>query len=198
MPRKNGLKVLFGLQHEATECIHLHNILFISSVPLARQSPARSPTSDCGLKRPCLRLLGVRPAGTRCQMEEQWRFRCLLSSATEWWRGLEHNKMGKMGGGRGGSQICCSLHRRPSSPMADTRDTTIPSIARLTESPCYWPVGGGSSWTSSRRKRISITPHAMWGGDARYGHPRHADWKIAPDGGYAAEERAESSFRAPA
>ena len=53
-----------------------------------------------------------------------------------------------------------------------------------------WPVGGGSSWTCSRRERISITPHAMWGGAAPNRQPRHAGWKIEPDGRYAAEELA--------
>lgn len=29
---------------------------------------------------------------------------------------------------------------------------------------------------------------AKWGRNARYGQPRHADWKIEAGGGYAAEE----------
>ncbi len=36
-----------------------------SSVSSTRPSPARLPTPDCGLKRPCLRLLEWRPFGTR-------------------------------------------------------------------------------------------------------------------------------------
>ena len=43
-----------------------------------------------------------------------------------------------------------------------------------------------------QRHTISVTPHAMWGGNAPYRQPRHTDWKIEPDGGYAAEERAVS------
>ena len=35
------------------------------SVPSGRVSATRFPTPDCGLKRPCLRLLGVRPFRTR-------------------------------------------------------------------------------------------------------------------------------------
>lgn len=45
MPRKNGQCVSCGHQHAG--------------------QPSRFPTPDCGLKRPCLRLLGVRPFGTR-------------------------------------------------------------------------------------------------------------------------------------
>ncbi len=37
----------------------------MSSVLSARWSPVRFPTPDCGLKRPCLMLLGVRPFRTR-------------------------------------------------------------------------------------------------------------------------------------
>ena len=72
MPRKNGECVSCRHQHEATERIHPHNLLFISSVPPTRQSPVRFSTSDCGLKRPFLRLLGVRPFGTRTGWDGWW------------------------------------------------------------------------------------------------------------------------------
>ena len=92
------------------------------------------------------------------QVGGQWRFRCLLSSATEWWCGLEYKKR-KDGRRASGPQTWSGLRRRPSFPLCMIIcGTTIPSIARLTESPCYWLDGCGSPWTCSRRERNMPTP----------------------------------------